>query len=73
MKTEYIKSFYSDDLKKVASISRDEYHWVVDLYENDKKVETRLISDHTLQYAEDLAENFVFGHGEFGQFYKDNK
>jgi hypothetical protein len=68
MKVEYIKSFYSDDLKKVASISRDEYHWVVDLYENDKKVETRLITDHTLEYAEDLAENFVFGYGEFGQF-----
>ena len=73
MKVKYIKSFYSDDLKKVASISRDEYHWIVDLYENNKKVETRLISDQTIECIEDLAENFVFGYGEFAQFYKDNK
>lgn len=70
MKTEFISEFYSPSRDRKATITRDQYHWVVDLFEDSQKIETRLITDHTLQYAEDLAENFVKGYGEFN---KDNK
>lgn len=66
-----ISSFFSDDGLRRAEVNRDEYHFVVWMHYKKHKNDTwnlyrtELISNHTLQYAEDLAENYVDGVGPF--------
>lgn len=72
MSGELISTFFSKNLLRRATVSEDEYHWIVDLESkanasdaNYKINETRLIADKALRYAEDLAENYVEYVGEW--------
>lgn len=65
MKANMVSEFYSEDGNRKTIIWQDKYHWIVDLYENNLKVETRLVTEKTLRFAEDLAENYVEYVGEF--------
>ena len=69
MVEEFISEFYSVDRKRKAHVTKDKYHYAVHMYVEHsglmKLYNTELISNHTLQYAEDLAENFVLGVGPF--------
>lgn len=60
-----VTEFFSKENKRKAIVYRDEYHWAVAMYINDKLWKTELITDHSLCYAEDLAENFVLKYGAF--------
>ena len=54
---------YSDRIAKVLwDDSKEEYF--VDM-RKDGYSELRSMSNHSERYAEDCAENFVMGHGEF--------
>jgi hypothetical protein len=61
-----LREFYSDVSKhtfnRVARVCATEgSDYVVEMYEDNKLVESRTISGHTLEYAEDCAENWVTG------------
>jgi len=61
-----ISQFWSDDKTREAVIFNDD-GFVVMLYENEKLIEVRPVRGHTLQYAEDLSENFVMKWGEWSE------
>jgi len=56
-----IISEYEKEARSAIVIFKDETVFTVEMYEGDKLVESREIVDHTLQYAEDCAENWVEG------------
>ena len=56
-----INTFYSDDLKRRARVVRGFECFYVDFYLDDVIIDSRRLSDCTLRYAEDTAENFVLG------------
>lgn len=65
-----LSTYISDENDRKAVINKDEYHYVVRLYEIKKNgnlclYATRLVYNKALQFAEDLAENFVKKYGEF--------
>jgi len=60
-----ISTFYNEDHKRRAVISKDQYHYIVRCYEREDLKLTELLENKTLRYAEDLAENFVEGYGAF--------
>ena len=60
-----ISSFYSDDHKRKADIIKDHDGFLVRMYDNGILEETRSITNHAINYVEDLAENFVEGIGYF--------
>ena len=43
---------------RLALIMNTKYGFEVDLYENDQKVRTIHVHDHSVSYAEDCAENW---------------
>lgn len=57
----FISEFYGNDLQRTAQILQEKNGYVVMMRENDVLKEGRLIEGHTLQYAEDCAENWVMG------------
>ena len=61
--------WYQQDDKK-AEILLTEEGFEVDLFLDDKLVETREIHDHSESYAESLAENWVLGVIPVPQGYK---
>lgn len=65
---EFLSEYYSDNRTRKATVYADKYHYVVNLYQNGELKHTELITDHSLRYAEDLAENYVLYVGPF----KDN-
>lgn len=56
-----LSSFYSLDHKRRAEIIKCDNGYHVRLYINDILEEVRDVSNHSLRYAEDCAENFVEG------------
>lgn len=57
-----LSEFTSDDGKRTATVLySDEFTFVVEMYSEGKIVGSRNIENHTLQYAEDCAENWVIG------------
>ena len=60
-----ITTFWNEEHKRKAILSVDKYHHIVRCYEEDNLKLTRLLVNTTLRCAEDLAENYVEGYGEF--------
>ena len=54
-----IISEFEKDNRRAIVIFNDETVFTVEMYEDNKLVESREIVDHTLQYAEDCAENWI--------------
>ena len=59
--TEEISRYFSENGKKEARVVRTEKGYMVELYERSKYIETIDVSTHSLQYAEDAAENYTLG------------
>ena len=64
--TRPLSEFYSDpvqsSLNRVARVCVGEgFDYIVEMYENKELVESRVISGHSIDYAEDCAENWVTG------------
>lgn len=56
-----ITTFYSDDQRLMSEVVLYEGKLFVDFYKDEILVETREVGDHSLQYAYDIAENFIEG------------
>jgi len=58
-----LTEYHSDDktLKAVIQKHPSNYGYVVDLYRDDVIIKTCDVINHSLQYAEDLALNYVEG------------
>jgi hypothetical protein len=58
-----LTEYYSDDKSLKAVIQKDNsgYGYYVDLYLNGDIIKTCDVVNHSLQYAEDLALNYVEG------------
>jgi len=61
-----ISNFWCNDFIREAVICNDD-GLVVMLYVDKQLVDTRIVRGHTLQYAENLAENFVMKWGEWSE------
>lgn len=54
-----LENVFSFDRNKQAVISRDKYHYIVELRENDRQTQTVLFTLEEHARAKDLAEQFV--------------
>ena len=61
MITEEVSMFFAPNGKKEASVVKTEKGYMVELYEKSRYVRTVDVSDCSLQYAEDTAENWTLG------------
>lgn len=61
-----VSTYWSDDKSKRAEIHKDDNGLSVHLYNHDSLQEVRNLNNFSIHYAEDCAENFVMGHGSFG-------
>ena len=57
--------YHNEKHKRTAVVTKDKYHYVVKCYEKSQLKYTRLLENKSIRYAEDLAENYVEGYGEF--------
>lgn len=55
----WVSRFYSDDQKRHADIIVSNNGHEVDMFEDDIKVRSQPCWEHSRQYAEDCAENWV--------------
>jgi len=60
-----ISQFFNEENKRRATVSKDNYHYVVRCYEREEIKFVELLENKSIHYAEDLAENFVEGYGAF--------
>jgi hypothetical protein len=60
-----LSRYYNPDHNRRATVAKDDYHYVVRLYENEKLKRTELLENHSIFMAEDLAENWVQRYGAF--------
>jgi len=57
-----LSEFMSDDGDRTATVLFvSEVSFCIEMYEHNDVVERRFIENHTLQYCEDCAENWVNG------------
>jgi hypothetical protein len=56
-----LSSFYNSEKNRRAEIIKCDNGYHVRLYVNDLLEDVRDLSDHSIRYAEDCAENFVNG------------
>lgn len=56
---EILESVFSFDRNRQAVISKDKYHYIVELRENDNQTRTVLFSIEEQAKAKDLANQFV--------------
>lgn len=54
-------SLYSDDLRLMAQVSEESGRVYVDFYKDDVLIDSREVIGHSLQYAQDMAENYTTG------------
>lgn len=59
--TEEISRYMSENGKKEAVVVKTEKGYMVELYEKSKYIRTVDVSKHSIQYAEDTAENWTLG------------
>lgn len=57
----FLSEYYSDDMNKRAEVLLEKEDFLVKMYKGDQLVKSQLITGHTLQYAEDCAENWTLG------------
>ena len=67
-----ISSYEHED--RMAEVFKDKYHYGVHMYERETRAwgygrwvlkRTELLQNHSIHYAEDLAENYVLKYGAF--------
>ena len=56
-----LHEYWSDDKNRKASVHKNQQGFYVKLFEGGFLREVRRLYNHTEQYAEDCAENFVLG------------
>jgi hypothetical protein len=56
-----VSKYFSDDLTKKSVVWNLDGIPVVEFFDRDVKLETRALVEHSFEYAEDAAENFVIG------------
>ena len=61
MANEKLHEYWSDDKNRRASVHKNQQGFYVKLFEGGFLREVRRLYNHTEQYAEDCAENFVLG------------
>lgn len=61
MITEEISKYFAPNGKREAIVVKTEKGFMVELYEKSRYIRTVDVSDHSLPYAEDTAENYVLG------------
>ena len=59
--SEEISKHLSENGKKEAIVVKTEKGFTVELYERSRYIRTVDVSDHSLNYAEDVAENWALG------------
>lgn len=57
---QFLSEYFSYDERRKAVI-KDQFGYFVELWENGRLVESRDLSNHTKQYAQDCAENWCEG------------
>jgi hypothetical protein len=57
----FLSEFYGKDNSRRARVISTWGGLEVEFYENDEKKESRMLTEHNLQYAEDACENWVEG------------
>lgn len=57
----WVSRFYSDDQKRHADVVASNNGYEVEMYEDDKQVRRQQCWEHSRQYADDCAENWVMG------------
>jgi len=57
----FLSEFYGRDNGRRARVISTWAGYEVEFFENDEKRETRMLTEHNLQYAEDTCENWVEG------------
>lgn len=55
-----------DNKSKTAVVWKDKNGYWVDLYYDVHPCKLINVNEHSLRYAEDAAENWVMGYGDFG-------
>lgn len=61
MITEEISKYFAPNGKREAIVVKTEKGFMVELYEKSRYIRTVDVSNHSLPYAEDTAENYVLG------------
>lgn len=61
MTNNVITTAYSDDLRLSAQVVEENGNIFVDFYRDEVLLDSRKVTEHSLQYAEDMAENYVLG------------
>lgn len=56
-----IVSLYSDDLSLMAQVMTEDDKLYVDFYKDDVLIDSREATGHSIQYAQDMAENYTLG------------
>ena len=56
-----LHEYWSDDKNRRASVHKNQQGFYVKLFEGGSLREVRRLYNHSEQYAEDCAENFVLG------------
>ena len=63
-----LSEYFSDNMKRRAVVMTHGWNeYLVQMYQEGELKESRVIEKHTLDYAEDCADNFVSYIGEFKQ------
>jgi hypothetical protein len=56
-----IVSLYSNDLRLMAQVIEEDGTLYVDFYRDEILLDSRRIEGHSVQYAQDIAENYTLG------------
>jgi hypothetical protein len=54
-------SLYSDDLRLMAQVCEEGGKLYVDFYRDEILLDSREVTGHSVQYAQDIAENYTLG------------
>lgn len=56
---QHCTTYWSNDEDRMSVLSVDNYHWIVELYKNKKKVYTKLFDKGKQAEAEAFAEDWI--------------
>ncbi|CAB4140845.1 hypothetical protein UFOVP395_180 [uncultured Caudovirales phage] len=61
MTSNIVSTFYSDDLRLMAQVSVENDRLYVDFFKDEVLIGYQMIDDHSVFYAESMAENYTLG------------
>lgn len=61
MTSKVVATLFSDDMRLMSVVSEEEGKLYVDFYKDEVLLDSREIRGHSVQYAQDVAENFTLG------------